>query len=268
MTLRKMHAAGTFYPADPSEIRQFCSPYLSSKGELRLARAAVLPHAGYIFSGRTACRTLSGICVPDEVLLMGPDHRGVGGGFSLYSAGEWQTPLGQVKINTELSSRLLECSRDVHAEPAAHASEHSLEVILPMLQIKNQNVSPAPLIVGTLDFYRLREAAEQIGEMLKSYPRDFLTVISNDMNHYEPEDVTRKKDRFALDAILNLDADGLMQAAAQQRVTMCGIGPLYMLLVMKDALRIKRAELVEYTTSAEVSGDTDRVVGYAGFIFT
>lgn len=267
MTTRKPHAAGTFYPADPSEIRRFCSPFFSAKDGVRPVRAVILPHAGYIYSGRTACRTLSKVEVPDQVLLIGPDHWSAGYGFSVYPQGSWQTPLGEVPVSTELASRLLESSHDFRSNIEAHVREHSLEVLLPLLQIKNPSVKAAPVIIETLDFGWIREVAAQAGEMLKSFPEPFLTVISNDMSHYEPDDVTRKKDRYAVDAILNLDGEALVREAKGRNITMCGIAAVVMLLAMKDALRIRKAELVEYTTSAEASGDTDRVVGYAGFIF-
>jgi MEMO1 family protein len=264
MQLRKPYVAGSFYPSEPSELLSFFKEHLSPGGQT--VRAVVLPHAGYVYSGRTACRTLSQTAVPEEVLLIGPDHRGAGSGFSAYPQGAWETPLGRSEIS-EIATLVLESSREVRAEPEAHFMEHSLEVLIPMLQYKNPGTRIAPLLIGTLDARHAGAVAAGIGQALAARAGKFLTVISNDMSHYEPDAATREKDKHAVEAILKLDAGGLLRAVQLHGITMCGIMPVFMLLMMKDALGIKKARLVEYTTSAAASGDYDRVVGYAGFIF-
>lgn len=266
MLLRKPHVAGSFYPSDSAELREFCERNLLPRAKQVPARAVILPHAGYVYSGPTACRVLSQIKIPDTVLLIGPNHRSVGSDFALYAHGEWQTPLGKVPVNSELALALLKNCRDLRIDEQAHAEEHSLEVEIPLLQTLNPNFSMVPLIVGGADLEKTKRVALDLGKVLKD-KREVLIVISNDMSHYEPEKFTREKDKYALDAILALDAEALIREVHQHHITLCGLMPVYMLLVMKDLLGIRKAQLVEYTTSAAASGDASRVVGYAGFIF-
>lgn len=267
MLIRNPQVAGSFYPSQREELFHFCRTHLETSARPIHAKAVILPHAGYIYSGRTACRTLSQVTVPQKTILIGPNHKGFGSDFAVFCRGEWLTPLGQVPVASDLAMSLLECSHDLQSDEEAHGPEHSLEVLIPFLQVKNPSVQIVPLIVGTLDLGLAREVALAIGGMLSIKKEEFLLVISNDMSHYESDDATRKKDRYALDAIENLDAEALVQRVKKHRITMCGFVPVYMLLVMKEALGIKSAALIDYTTSAEATGDTERVVGYAGFIF-
>ncbi len=267
MLIRNPCAAGSFYPSSREELFQFCRTYLETSSKQVHAKAVILPHAGYVYSGQTACRVLSRVAVPEKNILIGPNHKRSGSDFALFCRGEWQTPLGKAPVAGDLAMSLLEASHDLRNDEQAHGSEHSLEVLIPFLQFKNPAAQIAPLIVGTLDLGLAREAALAIGTMLAVRKERFLAVISNDMSHYESDEATRRKDRYALDAIENLDEEALVKAVKKYRVTMCGFVPVYMLLVMKEALGIKSATLVDYTTSADATGDTERVVGYAGFIF-
>ncbi len=267
MVIRKPAVAGTFYPSDSSELRKFSETYLRFAANPRAAKAVILPHAGYIYSGETACRTLSPIRVPQKNFLIGPNHRGIGSDFSLFPKGEWETPLGSVAVDEELAAAMLEASHDLRVDEAAHRTEHSLEVLVPLLQTKNPALTMVPLLVGTLNLEDAHELALVLGEILASRSEPILVVVSNDMSHYEDEVATREKDRYALRAIENLDAEGLKRVVREHRITMCGYVPVYMLLIMSEALGIKKATLVDYRTSADATGDRGRVVGYAGFIF-
>ncbi len=266
MLIRRPHVAGSFYPSNPPELRQYCDKRLDPSFTGQTAKAVILPHAGYVYSGDTACMVLSKVKVPDTVFLLGPNHFGQGSQFALYPEGEWETPLGKVPVSTEAAS-FLKVSPQVQADPSAHSAEHSLEVLLPLLQTRNASVSVIPFIIGTLDLYAAHAMALKIGGVLKSSAREILVAVSTDMNHYESEAATRVKDRYALDAILALDEKALVNAVGQHRISMCGFVPVCMLLAMKDLLGITKATLVDYRTSADASNDTSRVIGYAGFIF-
>lgn len=265
MSLRKPYVAGTFYPRDPEEIRRFAKTYLNPGASCLEARAVILPHAGYMFSGKTACRVLSQIRIPETAFLIGPNHSGFGAEFALMAEGAWQTPLGNVPIDSHLASAFLKASPHLVNDEIAHEGEHSLEVEVPLLQILRPTIKIVPLIVGTLDLGSAREVALQCASVIAERT-DVLLIISTDMSHYESDEATRQKDRHALNAIAALDPDCLVHSVTKYRITMCGFVPVYMLLVMKERLRLHQATLVEYTTSAEASGDYKRVVGYAGFI--
>jgi len=266
MLIRQPHVAGTFYPSDPGELREFCETHLCPAGPKAPVRAVLLPHAGYMYSGRTACRVLCGVKVPERVFLLGPNHFGQGSPFALASKGAWETPLGQVPLDEAGAEALLQTTQDLRADPSAHLFEHSLEVEVPFLQFLNPSLNLLPVVVGSLDLLVARQVALACGRFI-AQSGNYLTVVSSDMNHYEPDAPTRLKDRFALDAILNLDEEALVRAVKEHRITMCGFVPVYMLLVMKSLLGITKATLVDYCTSADATGESDRVVGYAGFIF-
>ena len=266
MLVRRPHVAGSFYPSESAALRQFCKANLPPSRELS-ARAVILPHAGYIYSGQTACLVLSRVKVPELNLLIGPNHRGYGADFSLYDEGEWETPLGAVPIETAAAREMLAACPNLKKDCEAHADEHSLEVLVPFLQFKNPSVKILPVIAGTLNLERTREFAQALGNFLAARSETRLVVVSTDMSHYEDDRATRKKDQYALDAILNLDAESLVQAVKRHRITMCGFIPVVALLLMSEALGVRKTTLVDYRTSADATGDTDRVVGYAGFIF-
>ena len=266
MLVRKPHVAGTFYPEDPVKLRQFCEEHLPKDSDPVLAKAVILPHAGYIYSGATACRALARVQIPEKIFLIGPNHTGHGSPFSLVIEGAWETPLGRVPIDERLAADLLASVPGLSSDDSAHRFEHSLEVEIPFLQTKNPDIQIIPLVVGTLDLKLARTAALAIGERLGRITEPILIVVSTDMSHYESDEATRKKDHYALEAIQNLDSEALAKAVTGYRISMCGFVPVYMLLVMAEKLGIRTATLVDYTTSAPVSGDYDRVVGYAGFI--
>lgn len=234
-------------------------------GPSRQAKAIILPHAGYLYSGKTAGEVMRRTQIPETCFLIGPNHWGYGHPFAIVSAGSWETPLGAVEIDHNFASGLLEACHDLRKDDGAHEKEHSLEVEVPFLQYRNPQVKIVPLVIGTLDWDRSREVALALTEFLKTR-RGVLIVASTDMNHYESDEATRKKDRYALQAIEALDPEGLRKAITHQRITMCGAVPVYMALFLIHALGGKKAHLVDYRTSADASGDYDRVVGYAGFI--
>ena len=268
MSIRMPQVAGSFYPADPSEIRCFAEPLLKNPEPIAAAaKAVILPHAGYQYSGLTACETLQRVNVPKDNVLLGPDHRGAGGDFSIFSHGEWRTPLGKSKIAEGLAQSLKKSCPAIEDDEWAHSHEHSLEVLVPLLELKNPACEIVPILAGTLNVDLARETAKEMAACLVSLSPAPLIVISNDMSHYESNDATRKKDPYALRAIENLDADALIKAVRDHRITMCGFIPVYMFLVMAQTFKIQSSVLVDYRTSAEATGERDRVVGYAGFLF-
>ncbi len=266
MLIRKPHVAGSFYPSDPAELRQFFDAYFQPTAKLIQAKAIILPHAGYIYSGQTASRVVSRIEVPGRVFMMGRNHHGLGEEFSICAEGQWETPLGKVAIDEDLAKTVLARSQHIKNDPDAHAAEHSLEVLVPFLQKKNPALRMVPMCVGTMNLARAKTVALECAEAISASREPVMIAVSTDMSHYEPDDVTRKKDRYALHAIENLDDEALVKAVKENRITMCGFIPVYMLLVMHKQLRFMKATLVDYRTSADATGDRSRVVGYAGFI--
>ena len=265
--IRNPVRAGSFYPAPPDRLRAMIQGYLPAGVTPKAAVGAVCPHAGYIYSGRLAVETLARVRVTDTVILMGPNHTGRGRPLSLMAEGTWRMPFGDVEIDTQITARLLEAAEDLEVDTAAHEYEHSLEVQLPILQYFNPGLKIVPIVFGYGDAAQLRRLGKAIAGVIRDAGRDILIVASSDMSHYEPEPVAREKDKIALDAVLELDADGLLRSVAEHNITICGYLPTACLISAARELGGGRAELVGYDTSASTSGDYSQVVGYAGVLF-
>jgi AmmeMemoRadiSam system protein B len=153
-------------------------------------------------------------------------------------------------------------------DSVAHSTEHSLEVQLPFLQVLAPNFTFVPVALGTVRFESLVSVGEAIGRVLAITRESVLLLTTSDLNHYEDDATTRIKDRKAVEKLLAFDARGLYDTCRDEEISMCGLGPAVAMLTALNALAVKKPELVKYATSADVSGDRDAVVGYAGLIFS
>lgn len=259
--------AGQFYPSDKAALEREAAGYVASAKGKAAGRtlAAMVPHAGYFFSGRVAGETIGAADLADAILLLGPNHTGRGAPLALWAEGAWDTPLGQVPVDEPLAAAILAAVPGVRADREAHLHEHSLEVVLPFLQVARPGARIAPLAVAEPRFERLDEAAGALAEVLRRHG-DVSLVVSSDMSHYLPDDETRRRDSLALQAILALDPAGLYETVRREGVSMCGVLPMTLALLTAKALGAAQAELVAYATSGDASGDVSRVVGYAGVL--
>jgi hypothetical protein len=228
----------------------------------------MLPHAGYMYSGRVAAETVSRIEIKEKIILLGPNHNAIGADFSIMSAGAWQTPLGNVKIDGQLAQALLQQCPHLKDDASAHAHEHSLEVELPFIQYMKSDFAIVPIAVLSADIKIMKQVGRDIADAIKKSGTEdkVLIVASSDMTHYESQEQAEKKDQEAIKAILDLDEDRLMERIERFNITMCGAAPMVIALVAAKHLGAKKAELVKYETSAEVTGDKTSVVGYAGIV--
>jgi len=267
--LRLPAVAGQFYPGNPNELSALVEKYTSHpepRNRLK-ARACLVPHAGYIYSGAVAGAVFSTISLSRRILLLGVRHYPRGEDLAILSEGAWRTPLGDVPIDAPLAARLRAECPGLQEDAIAHSREHSLEVELPFLQVLDPGFSFVPLAVGTLRFEELVETGEGIAKVLAESPDEILIVTSSDMNHYEDDETTRRKDRLAIDCLLRLDPRSLYQTCRDKNITMCGLGPAITMLTAVRCLGGEKGELMRYATSGDVSGDRDAVVGYAGMTF-
>ncbi len=258
--------AGQFYPDDPSALQRELARCVPSVSAPRRAVAVISPHAGYVYSGQVAGETLAAVQVPDTVVVIGPNHHGRGAPVALMASGGWRLPLGVAPIEERLARLLLAHAPFIADDAEAHRFEHSLEVQVPFLQYRNPQVRIVPLVLGRLSLDACERLGEAVAEAIRAYGDDVLIVASSDMSHYEPRATATAKDRLALDRILALDPAGLLQTVAAHRITMCGVVPATVTLIAARRLGATAAELVRYSDSGEVSGDTLQVVGYAGVL--
>jgi hypothetical protein len=269
-TLRHPAVAGRFYPRNPDDLRAEAQSYLSqaSSAHQTLIRAigCIAPHAGYIYSGHVAGAVFARMEIPERCVVMCPNHTGMGRALAMMSEGAWETPLGEVPIDTELALALRQRYSALHDDPAAHRAEHAAEVELPFLQLRQPKLRFVPIALGTGQFEPLEQLGHALADVIAAQKDPVLVVASSDMNHYESDAVTRVKDQQAIERILALDARGLYVVVTQQDISMCGFGPAVAMLTAARQLGAKSAELVKYATSGDVSGDRDAVVGYAGVV--
>jgi AmmeMemoRadiSam system protein B len=264
--IRKPVVAGQFYPASASELKAMIRSMVKEKAVKEEVIGLVSPHAGYIYSGVVAGATISRVKFKDTFIIMGPNHTGAGRPLSIMTEGVWQTPLGDVEIDTELAEEILANSKHLEEDDGAHLYEHSIEVQLPFLQYFKPDLKMVPMVFGHPDGAVYKEVGKEIARAVKALGREVVILASSDMSHYEPQESAQKKDTQAIGAILKLDEDELLKRVHELNITMCGYAPAVALIVAAKELGATGAELVKYQTSGDVTGDYSAVVGYAGII--
>jgi AmmeMemoRadiSam system protein B len=266
--VRHPAVAGRFYPHDPRVLREEVHTYLSQTPSQEPVRAigCIAPHAGYMYSGHVAGAVFAGVEIPQLCLMLCPNHTGVGRALAIMSEGAWETPLGDVPIDSSFAVALKQRCPLLQEDSSAHRGEHAAEVELPFLQVRQPQLKFVPVALGTSQFDVLEQLGEAIADAIAAHSNPVLIVASSDMNHYESDAITRVKDHTAIEPILALDAHALYDVVTQQNISMCGFGPAVAMLTAAKKLGAKAAELVKYATSGDVSGDRDLVVGYAGVL--
>jgi AmmeMemoRadiSam system protein B len=201
------------------------------------------------------------------VILLGPKHRHAGARAALAAAERWRMPFGDVPIDRALGERLL-AAGVVVLDDAAHRDEHSLEVQVPFLWRRNPELLLTPIALGLHDTRELAALGRAIAEVIAALDEPVLLAASTDMSHHIPLAEAERLDRMALEPLLARDPERLYATVMTNGITMCGVIPTTAVLFAAGALGATAADLVQYTTSAAASGDTSRVVGYAGVIIS
>ncbi len=263
---RQPVVAGQFYPSSTSQLRTMIEKMVDETAEKEDVIGLVSPHAGYVYSGPVAGAVISRVRFKDTFIILGPNHTGRGKPLSIMAQGKWQTPLGDVEIDSELAQHLLSITRHLQEDEAAHQYEHSIEVQLPFLQYFKPDIKIVPVTMSFASLDAYREIGREIAHAITDTKREAVIMASSDMTHYEPQDTAARKDRQAIDAILRLDEDELLQQVEKHNISMCGVAPVASLIAAARELGATAAELVKYQTSGDTSGDYSAVVGYAGII--
>ncbi|HEV7966624.1 MAG TPA: AmmeMemoRadiSam system protein B [Candidatus Acidoferrales bacterium] len=266
--IRLPAVAGRFYPDDRESLRaavdSFCS-CAPEQNRLR-ARACLVPHAGYIYSGAVAGEVYRRLEIPARVILLGPRHFPRGAPLAILSDGAWQTPLGIAPIDHLLAERIVRAFPPLREDAMAHSAEHSLEVQLPFLQRLVPSFAFVPIVLGPAPWEALESLGQALAAVIAEEREPVLLIASTDMNHYESDAITRVKDRKAIDPILALDARKLFDTVREEGISMCGCAAAVAAVIAARELGAGEAELVRYATSGEVNGDMQEVVGYAGML--
>jgi len=264
--IRQPAVANQFYPGDERSLKRELSARIKEGQKKEKVVAIISPHAGYMYSGDVAGSVFSVAEIPKDIIVMGPNHHGLGSPYAIMAQGTWQMPGGEVPINEELAALLIEESRHLKADAQAHLHEHSIEVQLPFAQYVMPGVALVPLVLGRADYGICEEIGAAIARALKSYGKPVVLIASTDMTHYESQQSAKQKDQLAIDRITAMDPAGLLDTVTRNNITMCGVVPTTITLIAAKEMGATKARLIQYATSGDVSGDYSYVVGYAGFI--
>ncbi len=281
MGIRRPAVAGYFYAGTREGlIRQIEECFTSEFGPGKLPKvnesgpreilALVCPHAGYMYSGSVAAHSYYRLAMdgrPESFVILGPNHTGMGSAISMMDRGRWRTPLGDAEIDHELASLIFENSDIIDIESDAHLEEHSIEVQLPFLQYIYGKISFVPICMALQDLGTAREVAKAISAALRK-KRNVVVVASTDFTHYEPYEQAKRKDKEVIDAILALDEERMYEIIGEKNVTMCGPGPVAVAILVSKALGARKADLLKYLTSGDVTLDKSAVVGYGAIAIT
>ena len=280
LNLRKPAVAGGFYAGDSKSLNmqiENCFLHKIGPGEIPLVNpkkenniiGLVSPHAGYMYSGPVAANGFYKIALdgrPDTIIILGPNHRGFGEDVSIMVEGKWKTPLGELKIDTNIAENILKNSKIIKNDKKAHQYEHSIEVQLPFIQyIFGRDIKFVPICMTRQDINTDIEIAKSICTSV--FDKNILIIASSDFTHYEPQEYAENADEQAINAVLEFNPKKLYDMIYHQNLTMCGPGPITVMLITCETLGAKKAELLKYATSGDVSGMYDQVVGYASIIF-
>ncbi len=280
MHVRRPTQAGTFYAGDAEALKaQIESCFLHPFGPGKLPKVdvqgarrvvgLVCPHAGYMYSGPVAANAYHKLALdgkPDTVVILGPNHTGYGSALALMDEGAWRTPLGDAEIDTLVAREIVRETRLGDVDEMAHKFEHSVEVQLPFLQyLFGNEFKFVPVCFQLQDFTSAEEVGNALSEVLSK--RNAVIVASSDMTHYESQANAEKKDLAALEAVKAMDAKKFVSIIEEKNVTACGYGPIAACITASKGLLAKEANVLQYKTSGDITGDKSSVVGYAAVSF-
>ncbi len=266
--IRPPAVAGTFYPGTAEEINRMLDDFFAEDKPRLKWSAAMVPHAGWKYSGQIAADVLAQIEFPETVILIGPKHTPNGVDWAVAPHAKWALPNGNVNSDPELARQLAERIPGLKLDAAAHQTEHGIEVELPMIHRLAPHTKVVGITLGSGSLARLQDFAEHLAEVIGEQEEPPLLIISSDMNHFATDAETRRLDELALAEMDKLDPEGLFKTAVEHHISMCGMRPAVIILnALKRLEKLNESRRVGYATTADVSGEKSRVVGYAGMLF-
>lgn len=262
--MRAAAVSGQFYPRSKNDLgRELQRCFANAPSTERAALGAVVPHAGYMYSGSTAAYVYSVLPEADTFVILGPNHTGYGSPVAV-SGETWSTPLGNVTPDIEFIRALP--GRIIDLDESAHIYEHSLEVQLPFLQYRFKEFKTVNICMGMQDEETAMDVGQEIAEAARKTGKKTVVIASSDFTHYAPDKVARENDAYFIEPILEMDIRGFYRRLHERNASVCGYGPVAAMLAATKGMGAKKATLLRYSTSGDVTGDTSAVVGYAGII--
>lgn len=260
--MRKMVFNDKFYSGNKDKLLKFFNSIDNFPNKVR-AYGLIVPHAGYIYSGKTAVKTFNSIELPQTCLIFCPNHRGFGEPVGV-SVEDWDTPFGVVKVDKDLASHLLEIPY-FKSDKNSHMYEHSLEVQLPILKWLNPNIQIVGVSIGTDNINVLNEIVNNLTNVINI--KSTIFIASSDMSHFVTADEAEKLDSSVISELRHLDSEKMFENVSKNRISMCGVSPAYIVSKLCKNLGAVKGEVIEYTNSGYVTGDFTEVVAYLGMRF-
>jgi len=267
--IRPPAVAGAFYEGTPERLRAQLAACFDANPKLEAREkfiAAVVPHAGLMYSGHVAAAFYALADLPKRFIILCPNHTGAGHYAAINRSGAWRTPLGDVPIDDALADALMSRTKLLADDARAHAREHSLEVQLPFLQQLIPNFTFVPICLGARRYEWCEEIGHAIADVIASEREPVGILASSDLNHYEDQQTTMRKDQLAIDEVLALNPRELWNVVEQFNVSMCGYIPTTTALIAAKKLGAKNAKLIKHATSGDINHDYGHVVGYAAML--
>jgi AmmeMemoRadiSam system protein B len=274
--IREPIVAGQFYPGTSAELKNMIRQCIEheygpgSKPDTTNEKifGVVCPHAGYVYSGPTACHSYKSIASqnPELVIIIGPNHFGVGKDVATMIDAQWQTPLGMVQVDSDSAKQIAEISNFIEIDEYSHSQDHSLEVQVPMLQeILSNDFQILPIILRSQDMSTTIDVGNAVSKIAGK--KNAIIVASSDFTHYEENSFAHQQDKALIEPILEMNLERFYQVLNERKVTACGYGAIASTMIACKNLGAKKGELLSYATSGDVSGDTESVVGYGSIKF-
>ncbi|HSA77212.1 MAG TPA: MEMO1 family protein [Nitrosarchaeum sp.] len=277
MQIRTPAVAGMFYPNEKKELKKVINEcFLHNFGPGKIPPSnikkkifgVICPHAGYVYSGPIACNSFYEISsdLPDLFIIIGPNHWGIGSSVATMTDTKWETPLGEVEVDSEIAEEISKLTDVIEIDNFSHSREHSLEVQIPMLQeiAVNFKIVPIALINQSKEIaIKVGSAVAQIAQKKK-----VMIIGSSDFTHYESNEFAHKQDSALIEPILELDVDRFYDILHKKDISACGYGAIASTMIACKEIGATKGELLKYATSGDISGDKSSVVGYGSIIFT
>ncbi|HEX9163403.1 MAG TPA: AmmeMemoRadiSam system protein B [Thermoanaerobaculia bacterium] len=272
MYTRPPAVAGQFYESNPARLHAQVEECFAENPRVEAKErfiGAVVPHAGLMYSGHVAAAFYALADLPKRFVILCPNHTGFGHFAAINREGAWRTPLGDVPIDSKLAGALMAKSALLAEDTRAHAREHSLEVQLPFLQeLLGSDFTFVPICLGAPRYEMCEQIGNAIADVISAEEEPVGMIASSDLNHYEDQKETLRKDQLAIDQVLALNPRELWRVVEEFDVSMCGFIPTTTMLIAAERLGATKAKLIKHATSGDVNRDYSHVVGYAAILIS
>ena len=280
--IREPAVAGAFYESNVKYLRESiedCFKHRLGPGEIpKLSRinkekeinAIMVPHAGYVYSGPTAAHAYSKLVkdgFPETFVIICPNHTGFGEYVSVFNEGSWIVPNGVADVDSELADNIIRNSNYANADFRAHINEHSIEVQLPFLKYFDSSFKIVPICMMDQSVEASVDLVDSIYEAANNLNRKITLIDSTDLSHFKSQEKTIEHDKLVFNEVKNGNTEGLFNVVKKEQITMCGYGPTMVSMEYSKKMNQKDFELLQHSTSGDITLDYASVVGYGAGIW-